>query len=102
MRKELDNIDISRLERTLKKCGYKRSGQPSTFSGNDRRKGNDWRKRRYHVTVEELSGKIVLGIHEDLPHHIGVRKKGRDLKREIENITKKYNDIQKKRGPPMW
>jgi len=103
MRKELRNVDISHVERILKKCGYKRLDQPSHLSGSsDRRKGKDWRKGRYHIIVQELSGKIVLGIHEDQPHHVGVRKKGRDLQREMENITKKCNEIQRKRGPPMW
>lgn len=94
MRKELRHIDVSNLQKALRKSGYRRT---KSSSGNEH-----WRKGRYHLVIEERSGKVLLEIHEDLPHHLGVMEEGEQLKREIREIIKRYRGLREKKGPPLW
>lgn len=95
MRKELHHVDISNLQKALRKSGYKKVGEPSSSN-------KHWRKGVYHLVIEERSGKVSLEIHEDLPYHVGTINKGKQLKREIQEIIRTYRELQKKKGPPQW
>ena len=94
MRKELHHFNISNLQKALRRSGYRRTRSPSG--------DKHWRKGRYHLVIEERSGNVSLEIHEDLPHHVGTINKGKQLKREIQEIIKRYRELQKKKGPPQW
>lgn len=60
---------------------------------------NDFRKGPLHIILRQGANAVYLHIHRDARYHIGrTRHKGEDLKKEVKEIRKTYNELLRKKA----